>query len=200
MEFVSDSLPISAILKQYNNSISNYLKNFNPDENGPYGISPIALDTFVKSCAGIGDRHLDNLMMTKSGQFFHIDFGFIFGQDPKPLPPPFRLTRSMVAGMGGEDSEHYFRFKSYCYQAYNWLRKSANLVLNLLSLMGDAGINDISKRSDLTRVLMKVEEKFRLDLTDEEAEHCFQGLINESLNSIAPKVMDIAHSIAVNFR
>lgn len=50
-------------------------------------------------------------------------------------------------------------------QSYNWLRKSANLILNLLSLMGDAGINDISKRSDLPKVLMKVEEKFRLDLT-----------------------------------
>jgi phosphatidylinositol 3-kinase len=50
-------------------------------------------------------------------------------------------------------------------QSYNWLRKSANLILNLLSLMGDAGINDISKRSDLPKVLVKVEEKFRLDLT-----------------------------------
>jgi hypothetical protein len=50
-------------------------------------------------------------------------------------------------------------------QSYNWLRKSANLILNLLSLMGDAGINDISKRSDLPKVLMKVEDKFRLDLT-----------------------------------
>ena len=29
------------------------------------------------------------------------------------------------------------------------------------------GIQDISKRSDLPKVLMKVEEKFRLDLTGE---------------------------------
>ena len=106
----------------------------------------------------------------------------------------------MIDCMGGENSEHYSRFKSYCYQTYNWLRKSANLILNLLSLMGDAGINDISKRSDLTKVLIKVEEKFRLDLTDEEAEHCFLGLINESLNSLAPKVMEFAHKIAVSMR
>lgn len=46
----------------------------------------------------------------------HIDFGFIFGQDPKPMPPPFRLTRAMADAMGGEDSEHYARFKSYCCQ------------------------------------------------------------------------------------
>lgn len=51
-----------------------------------------------------------------AGQLFHIDFGFIFGQDPKPLPPPFRFTKSMADAMGGEDSEHYAKFKSYCCQ------------------------------------------------------------------------------------
>lgn len=62
------------------------------------------------------------------------------------------------------------------------------------------GIQDISKRSDLSKVLLKVEEKFRLDLTDEQAEQYFLGLINESLHSLAPKVMELAHKIAVSMR
>eukprot|EP01033_Poteriospumella_lacustris_P007531 gene7531-5414_t len=208
MEFVQNSMPISAILKNFG-SITEYLRSHNPDKNGPYGISAVALDTFVKSCAGycvitfilgIGDRHLDNIMMNTSGQMFHIDFGFIFGQDPKPFPPPFRLNQPMVDAMGGEDSEHYARFKTLCCQSYNWLRKSANLILNLLSLMGDAGIQDISKRSDLGKVLMRVEEKFRLDLTDELAEQYFIGLIKEAVHSLAPKIMEMAHKIAVSMR
>lgn len=209
MEFVSEAHAISAILKEHK-SISKFLKIHNPSAHGPYGTNIDAIDTFVKSCAascvvsyllGVGDRHLDNIMMKTNGQIFHIDYGYCFFQDPKPVqPPPFRFTHHMLEAMGGEESEHYERFKILCCQAFNWLRKSANLILNLLSLMGDAGITDISKRSDLPKVLAKVEEKFRLDLSDEIAEIYFVGLINESLNAIAPRLLEYAHQIAVSVR
>ena len=39
------------------------------------------------------------------------------------------------------------------------------LILNLLSLMADAGIPDLSVHSDPVTVLGRVEEKFRLDLS-----------------------------------
>ena len=148
---------------------------------------------------GVGDRHLDNLMITRRGHFFHIDFGFLFGRDPKPLPPAFRLTREMVEGMGGMDSTEYRQFCSLACQAFNALRKSAGLILNLLALMGDAGIEDLSNNpsADAEGVIAKVEERFRLDLTDEQAERYFLNLINDSLAAIAPRLMDVFHSIAV---
>ena len=207
MEFVTPSHPVSAILAKHKH-IQNYLREYHPDKSSPstFGIKSQVLDTFVKSCAascvltyilGIGDRHLDNIMMKPDGHLFHIDFGFIFGRDPKPLPPPFRLIRQFVDAMGGEEHEHYARFKSYCCQAYNLLRSSASLILNLLSLMSDAGIPDLSVHSTPAVVLAKIEEKFRLDLTDEQAEVFFLNLINESLNAIAPRLMEIAHQFAV---
>ena len=49
----------------------------------------------------------------------------------------------------------------------------------------------------LKGVIAKVEERFRLDLNDEQAERFFIGLINDCLAAIAPRVMDVFHSIAV---
>lgn len=138
-------------------------------------------------------------MMTRTGNLFHIDFGFLFGRDPKPFPPAFRLTREMVDGMGGMESSEYRQFCSLACQAFNALRKSAGLILNLLHLMSDAGIEDLSNNpsADAEGVIAKVEERFRLDLTDEQAERFFLNLINDTLAAWAPKVSDWVHAMAV---
>ena len=105
----------------------------------------------------------------------------------------------MVDGMGGQESMEYRQFCSLACQAFNLLRKNAGLILNLLHLMSDAGIEDLSNNpsGDADGVITKVEERFRLELTDEQAEGYFLGLINDCLMALAPRVMDVFHQIAV---
>jgi len=93
-------------------------------------------------------------------------------------------------------SEHYYKFKSLCCEAYNILRKSANLIINLFYLMIDANIPQINGEKSIKMI----EERFRLELTDEEASRVFQQLINESVNAIAPQVTETLHTIAKSWR
>jgi phosphatidylinositol 3-kinase len=105
----------------------------------------------------------------------------------------------MVDGMGGVDSPGYKKFCSLACQAFNILRKNAGLVLNLLHLMSDAGIEDLSNNpvADAEGVIAKVADRFRLELSDEQAENYFLGLIKESLDAFAPRVMEVFHQISV---
>ena len=89
VEFVGNSMPVSQILANHNGSILQFFQTSAPQQGAKYDIRPDVISTYVRSCAGycvltyilgIGDRHLDNILISKSGQFFHIDFGFMFGR------------------------------------------------------------------------------------------------------------------------
>jgi phosphatidylinositol 3-kinase len=109
-----------------------------------------------------------------------------------------KLCKEMVEAMGGATSPHYTRFKNYCYIALSSLRKSANLILNLFNLMVDANITDISMEPD--KAVIKVQDKFRLDLAEEEAIQVFGNLITDSVHAMFPQVMETIHKWAQYWR
>ncbi len=82
---------------------------------------------------------------------------FNAGRDPKPWPPPFKLSREMVEAMGGAESELYRAFCAHACEAYNILRKSAGLILSLFHLMAGAAIPDI--RSDPEKAMLKLQAR-----------------------------------------
>ena len=94
----------------------------------------------------IGDRHLENLMVTNNGHMFHLDFGFIMGKNPPNKDkwvPPIRINKPMVLGMGGQKSPGYEEFKSKTIDAFLYLRNYRLYLINQLTLMVDAGIADL---------------------------------------------------------
>jgi phosphatidylinositol 3-kinase len=95
MEFVPDSKGIGDILRK-EGSIGKYLQECR-------GPRSVIMDNYVRSCAGycvvtyilgVGDRHNDNLLITRDGKLFHVDFGFILGRDPKPMQPPLKVSKT----------------------------------------------------------------------------------------------------------
>ncbi|ORZ20587.1 kinase-like domain-containing protein [Absidia repens] len=208
MQFIP-SKPLAAVLDEHQNNVLSYFRQHHPDSspNGIYGINSSVMENYIRSCAGycvityllgVGDRHLDNLLLSPQGHLFHVDFGFILGRDPKPFPPPMKLCKEMIEAMGGADSPHYNKFRQFCYTAFTTLRRNANLILNLFALMVDANIPDIKIEPD--KAVIKVQEKFRLDLSEEAAIAYFQGLISESVNALFPQIMETVHKWAQYWR
>ncbi|CAD1474675.1 unnamed protein product, partial [Heterotrigona itama] len=163
-------------------SILSFFRKHHPSENGPYGVVPEVMDTYVRSC----------------GKLFHIDFGYILGRDPKPLPPPMKLSKEMVEAMGGVGSEHYHEFRKQCYTAFLHLRRHANLILNLFSLMVDASVPDIALEPD--KAVKKVQDKLRLDLSDEEAVHYVHNLLDLSITAVMAVLVEQLHKFAQYWR
>lgn len=137
---------------------------------------------------GIGDRHLDNLLLTKDGRIFHVDFAYLFGNDPKPFPPPMKLCKEMVEAMGGPSGALFKRFKSFCFTAFTFLRRHARLLIAYMTL---CTTNTGS---------LYVQDKLMLHLDEVGALIALEKLIDESMNALFPKVFETLHKWAQYWR
>lgn len=221
------STSLSSILSntpKYASSILGYLRHHNPSHihavnsgSSILGVQKPAMETYVKSLAGysvityllgVGDRHLDNLLLAPDGRFFHIDFGYILGRDPKPMAPLMKLSREMIDGLGGVSGEEsqFESFKRYAFTCYTTLRRSSGLILNLFALMEEAGIPGLAPTGGLAggaaagEAVRRVEERFKLDVSEEEAVGFLDGLIEREMGAWGPRVIDRLHGLAQGWR
>ncbi|OBA27242.1 hypothetical protein HANVADRAFT_52535 [Hanseniaspora valbyensis NRRL Y-1626] len=141
IEFI-ESDTVSNILSN-DSSIKNFLRK-KQEKVDPSG-SEIT-NVFIKSTAaysvityllGIGDRHLENLLITPKGEFFHADFGYILGNDPKLFPPLMKLPPQIVEGFGGtkDNNAKYDEFRGYCFVCFLILRRNSSLLIDLFKFI-----------------------------------------------------------------
>lgn len=109
---------------------------------------------------GLGDRHNDNLMMTRNGHFFHIDFGHILGNFKSKMGIKREralmvFTHAMKETIGDED---YEEFVSLSCTIFNILRENATLLVSLLSLAVPMNLPELQREKDV----MWIYENYKL--------------------------------------
>lgn len=172
-----------------------------------------AVQEFTLSCAGycvatyvlgVADRHSDNIMVKKTGQLFHIDFGHILGHFKEKFGfrrerVPFVLTHDFVyvINKGRTDREaHEFReFQNLCEEAFLILRKHGCLILSLFAMMISTGLPELSSEKDLNYL----RETLVLDLPEAEAREHFKSKFSEALaNSWKTSLNWASHNFSKN--
>ena len=185
IQIVDNAETIESIKNKFKGSILNYILHHNPDT--PVGV---LRSRFIKSTAfyciltylmGVGDRHLDNIMVTHDGRLFHIDFSYIFGIDCKPLAPQIKIIQEMIDVMGGTDTEYYNTFKDYCIEIYNILRTHVNVFACFFNLF-DKNTNNID-----------IERRFLLGEYSEQANLQMSKIIELNKNKTSSSISDLIH-------
>jgi len=77
----------------------------------------------------VGDRHQDNMLVTRDGRLFNIDFGYLFGEQPrfidaKPFAIPVAFRAALV-----QNGPLWGMFKAACVRAFAALVKHREFVV-----------------------------------------------------------------------
>lgn len=97
----------------------------------------VAASSMVGYILGLGDRHVQNILIDKhTAEVIHIDFGIAFDQGKALTTPetvPFRLTQDLVSGFGSSGVEGIFRRS--CEKTMQLLRDNQETLLTILEVL-----------------------------------------------------------------
>ncbi|XP_050432835.1 phosphatidylinositol 4,5-bisphosphate 3-kinase catalytic subunit delta isoform [Adelges cooleyi] len=190
-------------------SLLAWLKDYNQTEQSLQK----AIEEFTFSCAGycvatyvlgVADRHSDNIMVKRTGQLFHIDFGHILGHFKEKFGfrrerVPFVLTHDFVhvinKGQTRKEANEFQMFQNYCEKAFLILRRHGSLILSLFAMMISTGLPELGSEKDLNYL----RETLVLDLSEHDAKLHFRSKFEEALgNSWKTSLNWASHNLAKN--
>lgn len=132
---------------------------------------------------GLGDRHLQNIMITADGSIFHIDFGYILGDEVHLTSSEIKISTDMIEALGGEGGDGlYSEYLDLCARGTTILRKHYVLFYLLLQ-------NGTNNR----RVNRFIQNRFQPRQTDQTAADSIVSVIKSSSEGYGGYVVDFFH-------
>ncbi|KFY01226.1 hypothetical protein V490_01002, partial [Pseudogymnoascus sp. VKM F-3557] len=153
----------------------------------------LAAYSIISYVLQLKDRHNGNVLVDNEGHIVHIDFGFMLSNSPGSVgfeAAPFKLTQDYVDVLGGVNSAEFQDYKALCKQAFQALRRSADNIIDLVSLMGHGSKMPCFQYGVLQATNM-LRQRFQLQLSADEAEKFVEtDLIAKSLGSYYTRLYD----------
>jgi phosphatidylinositol 3-kinase len=196
IEIVQQSKTLHEIFQE--GTINNYLQIHNPEKK--FGE---ILENYMKSLAfwtiftyllGVGDRHLENIMLTSDGVLFHIDYGFILGYETKPYVPLIRIDNSILEGIGG--NVQYEKFKSICIDMFLCLRRYSSLLFCCFITFASCDPPIQNTKFTLELLENHIVDRFLLGQSETDVSCTISKLIDNSRDAVTLKVSDYIHTYA----
>ena len=191
IEIVDDAQSLYNIKEKLNLSLQNFILENNSSrtindikDRYIYSYSIYCVITYI---LGIGDRHLDNIMIKTSGYIFHIDYSYCLGFDPKPLSSSIRITQDMIDMIGGINSSGYQKFICLSNLYFNIIRKYTKFISLYLLLFNN--IDPLTYNIEF--INNHVKKKFFYSASNKYASNILNNVIEQSSNDY--KYIDFLH-------
>jgi len=204
VKFVPDSTSLTEVLHKSRGDLGIWLVEHTPpgmnfDQVMDNFCGTVAAGCVASYVLGLGDRHLENICLTKQGQFFHIDFGYFLGEDPKPFAPQVRLPAQVAQALLASKRIH--QLYTLTRRAYLALRPFGTLFAGLLNLEVDQGQRYGRLAKDAESAIAGMLERLRIDQEDDErAAAEFLALVRESSQGLQSIIMDKIHAAGLFWR
>ncbi|KAG7392628.1 Phosphatidylinositol 4-kinase beta [Phytophthora pseudosyringae] len=132
----------------------------------------------------IKDRHNGNIMLDTEGHLVHIDFGFMLGIAPGGNwsfeTAPFKLTKEMVAVLGGVSSPLFGEFVQLVALGLLAAQRHAEKIVILVEIMMHNSTFPCFQGRDVSRDLQKLRSRFLLHCTTEKTVKAVVKMIRTS--------------------
>ena len=188
LEFVQNCYSVRGALIKSNRDLRKYLMSLSNDtaeqnqimQNCQVSCAGYAVATYVLA---IGDRHLNNWMLTDKGCLFCYKFRSVLDINPEKSSglafdvAPIRLVKAIISAIGGVGSARYNEWRALTSAAFIKVRRHRNLLLSLIYLMADAKIQAIPS-SKTYEILEQMHSRFIPELTEKEARLKFESVID----------------------
>lgn len=181
----------------FNISQTSNIQNYIMEHNDNITVGKIK-ERFIKSTAlycvisyllGFGDRHLENIMISEDGYLFHIDFGYIIGQDPKGSDNrSLRVTPGILSVIGESGSKNNEMFGYYCTKIYSCLRKHVDIFMNILTT-----IPNIDPTLNMNIIDREIRERFEVGESNIQAVTHMSMKVKNDSNSFDYVIIDFLH-------